>query len=451
MNDLKLFSLEAEQSVLGGLLLDNTAFVHTGSLKAEMFYTPIHRDIFGEISRMLAQYLPADVITVSEALVANGKATEDSFNYLVTLVQNTPSAANIRRYADIVKTRYGLRELFAAGQQIAEMYRESVFDLPQMQAKAMQLITAATQSHAGTSKAQNGVAIAQGLLQYLDETMCREDGQLLGFSTGLSALDKATQGLQRGDLTVIGGRPSMGKSVLAENIARHCAKQGLSVRIQSYEMSANSLAMRGAAAEYEINYGHIRQGRFTQNELDNINEYINCLSGWKIAIDTELLGIDDLATECRIMKQQTGLDVLVIDHLHLMPRAGRNEVEELGNISAACKRLARELDIHVILVVQLNRGKEKDADKRPTMSDIRGSGSIEQDANIVIFPYRPAYYDDTQNPTVAELIIAKNRDSERGTLHIGWSGEYQKFTNQADLSALPKSLNDKIDHDPYAL
>ena len=151
------------------------------------------------------------------------------------------------------------------------------------------------------------------------------------------------------------------------------------------------------------------------------------------------------------MKQQTGLDVLVIDHLHLMPRAGRNEVEELGNISAACKRLARELDIHVILVVQLNRGKEKDADKRPTMSDIRGSGSIEQDANIVIFPYRPAYYDDTQNPTVAELIIAKNRDSERGTLHIGWRGEYQKFTNQADLSALPKSLNDKIDHDPYAL
>ena len=437
-------SMEAEQSLLGGLLLENAAFAKIGSLKAEMFANHQHKILFDTLSAMLANHEPADIVTVGEKLEQRGALeTVGGMDYLITLVQHTPSAANIARYAQIVRDRYGMRELLGAGQQIAEM-RNDDLTLPEMQAKAVELVAAASRATQGASKAKFAGEIVQDLIAYYDEIMKMPNGAMLGFSTGLKALDATTQGLRRGDLSVIGGRPSMGKSILAENIARHNAKKGLAVRIQSYEMGAKDLAIRGCAADKEVDYGNARRGRMTAGEVDLLNDYINELSGWNLSVDSESLNIDELVAECRIQKQQHGLDLLVVDHIHLMPLQDvRNEVRELDEITAKLKRLAIELDIHVIAVAQLNRGKEKALETRPTMSDIRGSGGIEQNANLVIFPYRPAYYDNSENPTKAELILAKNRDGMRGTLHIGFRGEYQKFTNDFDPLAAPQNLDEQ--------
>lgn len=437
-------SMEAEQSLLGGLLLENAAFAKVGSLKAEMFANHQHKILFDTLSAMLANHEPADIVTVGEKLEQRGALeTVGGMDYLITLVQHTPSAANIARYAQIVRDRYGMRELLGAGQQIAEM-RNDDLTLPEMQAKAVELVAAASRATQGASKAKFAGEIVQDLIAYYDEIMKMPNGAMLGFSTGLKALDATTQGLRRGDLSVIGGRPSMGKSILAENIARHNAKKGLAVRIQSYEMGAKDLAIRGCAADKEVDYGNARRGRMTAGEVDLLNDYINELSGWNLSVDSESLNIDELVAECRIQKQQHGLDLLVVDHIHLMPLQDvRNEVRELDEITAKLKRLAIELDIHVIAVAQLNRGKEKALETRPTMSDIRGSGGIEQNANLVIFPYRPAYYDNSENPTKAELILAKNRDGMRGTLHIGFRGEYQKFTNDFDPLAAPQNLDEQ--------
>ena len=437
-------SMEAEQSLLGGLLLENAAFAKIGSLKAEMFANHQHKILFGTMAAMLANHEPADIVTVGEKLEQRGALeTVGGMDYLVTLAQHTPSAANIARYAQIVRDRYGMRELLGAGQQIAEM-RNDDLTLPEMQAKAVELVAAASRATQGASKAKFAGEIVQDLIAYYDQIMQMPNGAMLGFSTGLKALDATTQGLRRGDLSVIGGRPSMGKSILAENIARHNAKKGLAVRIQSYEMGAKDLAIRGCAADKEVDYGNARRGRMTAGEVDLLNDYINELSGWNLSVDSESLNIDELVAECRIQKQQHGLDLLVVDHIHLMPLQDvRNEVRELDEITAKLKRLAIELDIHVIAVAQLNRGKEKALETRPTMSDIRGSGGIEQNANLVIFPYRPAYYDNSENPTKAELILAKNRDGMRGTLHIGFRGEYQKFTNDFDPLAAPQNLDEQ--------
>ena len=219
----------------------------------------------------------------------------------------------------------------------------------------------------------------------------------------------------------------MGKSVLAENIARHFAKSGLSVRFQSYEMSAVELVQRGAAAEYGIDYGRLKKFRMTQMERDNFTLYLSKSQNWKFAIDTEMAGIDTLAARCRVEKRKSGLDVLFVDHLHLMPRKGVNEVAELDDITARLKRLAMELQIHVVLVAQLNRATEKQADKRPSLADLRGSGGIEQNANLVLMPYREGYYDSDAPQETAELIIAKNRDGERGVLDLKWEGHHQRF------------------------
>ena len=265
-----LASSEAEQSVIGAILIDNTAADMLSDLSAEAFFFLPNRLIFQTAMQMAADGLPVDVVTLDAELEKRGLNEQTGgMAYLIGLCQNTPSAANVRRYAKLVSD----------------------------------------------------------------------------FSTGLNGLDEATGGLQRGNLTVIGARPGMGKSVLAENIARHFAKSGLSVRFQSYEMSAVELVQRGAAAEYGIDYGRLKKFRMTQMERDNFTLYLSKSQNWKFAIDTEMAGIDTLAARCRVEKRKSGLDVLFVDHLHLMPRKGVNEVAELDDITARLKRLAMELQI----------------------------------------------------------------------------------------------------------
>ncbi|TND10954.1 DNA helicase, partial [Neisseria gonorrhoeae] len=276
----------------------------------------------------------------------------------------------------------------------------------------------------------------------------RLDGVRFGLPTGLMKLDGMTGGLPDGNLIVIAARPSMGKTVLAENIARFALKQGKAVHFQSYEMSAVELARRGMAAECNIPMQNLKTGNLTQSDYANMPIYVSQAKEWKFDVNCDLLNVDELCFLAKEKKLTTGLDLLVVDHLHIMPRAGRDEVAELGNISRRLKNLAAELNIPVVLVAQLNRGNTKQADKRPNMADIRGSGAIEQDANIIIMPHRESYYDGNENPSIAELIIAKNRDGETGTVVCGWKGQFMKFEEEPDLAwQAPKH----DEYDPYSV
>lgn len=422
-----LASLEAEQSVLGAILIDNDSANLLTDLTPKDFFSDKNGLIFKTAMSMISDGLPVDVITLDAELGKRGLSEETGgLAYLIDLHQNTPSAANVGRYARLVSESAAERELRFAAEQIERLATErdgrSIAD---RQAEAVALLDKISGTAAGRSEEMSYEDAIRATLHHW-ERISETDG-MLGFSTGFSNLDEATGGLQRGNLTVIGARPGMGKSVLAENIARHCAKNGLSVRFQSYEMSGVELTQRGASAEYAIDYGRLKKYRMTQTETDNFALYINKARNWKFVIDTEMIGIDTIAARCRLEKRKSGLDLLVVDHLHLMPRKGVNEVAELDDITARLKRLAMELQIHVLLVAQLNRATEKQNDKRPSLADLRGSGGIEQNANLVLMPYREGYYDSEAPQGTAELIIAKNRDGERGVLDLTWEGQYQRF------------------------
>lgn len=422
-----LASLEAEQSVLGAILIDNDSANLLTDLTPNNFFSEKNGLIFKTAMSMISDGLPVDVITLDAELGKRGLSEETGgLAYLIDLQQNTPSAANVSRYARLVSESAAERELRFAAEQIERLATErdgrSIAD---RQAEAVALLDKISGTAAGRSEEMSYEDAIRAILHHW-ERISETDG-MLGFSTGLKCLDEVTGGLQRGNLTVIGARPGMGKSVLAENIARHCAKSGLSVRFQSYEMSGIELTQRGAAAEQSIDYGRLKKYRMTQEEHNSFAEYLNEARDWKFVIDTEMVGIEAIAARCRLEKRKSGLDVLVVDHLHLMPRKGVNEVAELDDITARLKRLAMELQIHVLLVAQLNRATEKQADKRPSLADLRGSGGIEQNANLVLMPYREGYYDSDAPQETAELIIAKNRDGERGVLDLVWQGQYQRF------------------------
>lgn len=422
-----LASLEAEQSVLGAILIDNDSANFLTGLTPNDFFSNQNGLIFKTAMAMISDGLSVDVITLDAELGKRGLSEETGgLAYLIDLQQNTPSAANVGRYARLVSESAAERELRFAAEQIERLATErdgrSIAD---RQAEAVALLDKISGTAAGKSEEMSYEDAIRATLHHW-ERISETDG-MLGFSTGLKCLDEVTGGLQRGNLTVIGARPGMGKSVLAENIARHCAKSGLSVRFQSYEMSGIELTQRGAAAEHSIDYGRLKKYRMTREEHNSFAEYLSEAKDWKFVIDTEMVGIEAIAARCRLEKRKSGIDVLVVDHLHLMPRKGVNEVAELDDITARLKRLAMELKIHVLLVAQLNRATEKQADKRPSLADLRGSGGIEQNANLVLMPYREGYYDSDAPQETAELIIAKNRDGERGVLDLVWQGQYQRF------------------------
>lgn len=422
-----LASLEAEQSVLGAILIDNDSANLLTDLTPNNFFSEKNGLIFKTAMSMISDGLPVDVITLDAELGKRGLSEETGgLAYLIDLQQNTPSAANVSRYARLVSESAAERELRFAAEQIERLATErDGRTIADRQAEAVALLDKISGTAAGRSEEMSYEDAIRATLHHW-ERISETDG-MLGFSTGLKCLDEVTGGLQRGNLTVIGARPGMGKSVLAENIARHCAKSGLSVRFQSYEMSGIELTQRGAAAEHSIDYGRLKKYRMTREEHNGFAEYLNKARDWKFVIDTEMVGIEAIAARCRLEKRKSGLDVLVVDHLHLMPRKGVNEVAELDDITARLKRLAMELQIHVLLVAQLNRATEKQADKRPSLADLRGSGGIEQNANLVLMPYREGYYDSDAPQETAELIIAKNRDGERGVLDLVWQGQYQRF------------------------
>ncbi|MDR0275285.1 MAG: replicative DNA helicase [Burkholderiaceae bacterium] len=434
-------SVEAESSVLGGLLLDNAAWDRVGDLLIDSdFYRYEHRLIYAAIGKLVNATKPADVVTVYEELQRQGKSEDvGGLAYLNSLAQYVPSASNIRRYAEIVRERSVLRKLVSASDEIAT----SAFN---PQGKAVdKILDEAEQKifHIGEegSRMKQGFQSMDALVvQLLDrvQEMADNPNDVTGVPTGFYDLDHMTAGLQKGDLVVLAARPSMGKTALAINIAEHVALGAeLPVAVFSMEMSASQLAVRVVGSIGRIDQGHLRTGRLTDEEWPRLTEAIERLRKVSLHIDeTPALTPSELRANARRLARQYGqLGLIVVDYLQLMSGSSsgdENRATELGEISRALKALAKELQCPVLALSQLNRGVEQRNDKRPLMSDLRESGAIEQDADIIMFIYRDDYYHkDSREPGVAEIIIAKQRNGPTGTAKLAFIKPLTRFESLA--------------------
>ena len=435
-------SIEAESSVLGGLLLDNNAWDRVGDLLVEGdFYRYEHRLIFTAIAGHINASKPADVITVYEKLQSQGKADDiGGLAYLNSLAQYVPSASNIRRYAEIVRERGILRKLVTASDEIAtNAFNTEGRPVDKILDEAEQKIFNIGEEGSRMKQGFQGMdTLVVDLLDRVQE-MADNPNDITGVPTGFIDLDRMTSGLQAGDMVVLAARPSMGKTALAVNIAEHVAvNEGLPVAIFSMEMGAAQLAVRVVGSIGRIDQNHLRTGKLTDDEWPRLTEAIEKLRNVSLHIDeTPGLTPTELRANARRLARQCGkLGLIVVDYLQLMSGSassqGENRATELGEISRGLKMLAKELQCPVIALSQLNRSVETRTDKRPMMSDLRESGAIEQDADIIMFIYRDDYYNkDSKEPNVAEVIIGKQRNGPTGTVKLYFQKNQTRFESLA--------------------
>ena len=434
-------SIEAESSVLGGLLLDNTAWDRMGDLLVDGdFYRHEHKLIFAAIGGLINGSKPADVITVYEQLQTLGKADESGgLVYLNSLAQYVPSASNIRRYAEIVRERSILRKLVSASDEIAtNAFNPQGKTVDKILDEAEQKIFNIGEE--GTRMKQGFQSMDALVVELLDRVteMADNPNDITGVRTGFYEFDKMTSGLQPGDMIVLAARPSMGKTSLAINIAEHVAlNEGLPVAVFSMEMGASQLAVRIVGSIGRIDQGHLRTGKLTDEEWPRLTEAIEKLRTVSLHIDeTPGLSTSELRANARRLARQYGrLGLIVVDYLQLMSTSmsgDENRATAVGEISRGLKMLAKELKCPVIALSQLSRGVESRTDKRPMMSDLRESGAIEQDADIIMFIYRDDYYNkESKEPGVAEVIISKHRNGPTGTVKLAFLKPLTKFENLA--------------------
>jgi replicative DNA helicase len=435
-------SIEAESSVLGGLLLDNGAWDRVGDLLVEGdFYRYEHKQVYAAIGALVNASRPADVITVYEHLQSLGKAEEiGGLGYLNALAQYVPSASNIRRYAEIVRERSILRKLVSASDEIAtNAFNTQGRAVAQILDEAEQKIFNIGEE--GSRMKQGFQAMPQLVVDLLDRVQEMADSQsdITGVPTGFIDFDRMTSGLQPGDLIVLAARPSMGKTALAINIAEHVAlNEGLPVAVFSMEMGASQLAVRIVGSIGRVDQGHLRTGKLSDDEWPRLTEAIEKLRNVSLHIDeTPGLTPSELRANARRLARQCGkLGLIVVDYLQLMSGSsssgGDNRATEIGEISRGLKMLAKELQCPVIALSQLNRSVEQRTDKRPMMSDLRESGAIEQDADVIMFIYRDDYYNkESKEPGVAEVIIGKQRNGPTGTVKLAFLKPLTKFESLA--------------------
>lgn len=435
-------SIEAESSVLGGLLLDNTAWDRVSDLVKEGdFYRHEHQLIFSAVAQLINASKPADVITVFEQLRGLGNAEgAGGLVYLNSLAQYVPSAANIRRYAEIVRERGILRKLLTASDEIAtKAFNPQGKSVAQILDEAEQKIFNIGEEGSRMKQGFQGMdTLVIDLMDRVQE-MADNHNDITGVPTGFYDLDRMTAGFQAGDMIVLAARPSMGKTALAINIAEHVAlNEGLPVAVFSMEMGASQLAVRIVGSIGRINQGHLRTGKLTDEEWPRLTEAIEKLRNISLHIDeTPGLSPSELRANARRLARQCGkLGLIVVDYLQLMSGSGgsngENRATELGEISRGLKMLAKELQCPVIALSQLNRSVEQRTDKRPMMSDLRESGAIEQDADIIMFIYRDEYYNkDSKEPGVAEVIIGKQRNGPTGTVKLAFLNSLTRFESLA--------------------
>ncbi|NLY79558.1 MAG: replicative DNA helicase, partial [Lysinibacillus sp.] len=426
---------EAEQSVLGAIFLDPQALVTASEiLVPEDFYRIAHQKIFQTMLDLSDQGKAIDVVTVTEELSVK-KELEDvgGLSYLTELANAVPTAANVSYYAKIVEEKSILRRLIRTATKIVEdsFTREDEVEelLSEAEKKVMEV---ANRKNAGDFKHVKDV-----LVQTYDniEQLQNRKGDVTGIPTGFTDLDRMTAGFQRNDLIIVAARPSVGKTAFALNIAQNVAvKARENVAIFSLEMGAEQLVMRMLCAEGNIDAQVLRTGALTAEDWSKLTIAMGTLSNSGIYIDdTPGLRVSEIRAKCRRLAQEKGLGMIVIDYLQLIQgrgKRGENRQQEVSEISRSLKALARELKVPVIALSQLSRGVEQRQDKRPMMSDIRESGSIEQDADIVAFLYRDDYYDkESENKNMIEIIIAKQRNGPTGTVTLAFKKEFNKFLN----------------------
>ena len=436
-------SIEAEQSVLGGLLLDNGAADRIADfLSGDHFYSDAHRLLYNAIMQLIGDNKPADVVTVAEALGSINKLDYvGGMSYLAALVENVPTAANIRRYAEIVHERAILRRLAAAGGEISEsafhpLGRSVREILDQAETKVFEI---AEHGARGQQGFQDIRPLLTQVVERIEFLYNRDNpSDVTGIATGFTDLDRMTSGLQEGDLIVIAGRPSMGKTSLALNIAEHVALVlKMPVAIFSMEMGATQLAMRLMGSVGRLDQQKIRTGRLTNDDWERLSGALGKLNDAPIHIDeTPAMNALEVRARARRLARQYGgkLGAIVVDYLQLMEAVsdGENRATEISEISRSMKALAKELKVPVLALSQLNRSLEQRPNKRPVMSDLRESGAIEQDADLILFIYRDEVYnEDTQEKGVAEIIIGKQRNGPIGVVRLAFLGENTRFENLA--------------------
>jgi replicative DNA helicase len=435
-------SLEAEQSLLGGLLLDNMAWERIADLVVEEdFYRDDHRRIYQHIIRLVDHGKPADVVTVFESLQKNGEAeAAGGLAYLAEIANNTPSAANIRRYAEIVHERAILRKLVAVGDEIAASAlapsgKDPKTLLDEAEARVFEIAESGARHASGFQSIQ---PILKQVVDRVQELYDRDNpAELTGIPSGFVDLDEKTSGLQSSDMLIVAGRPSMGKTTFALNIAEHVAlEKHLPVAIFSMEMPGTQLASRFIASVGRIELQKIRNGQLTDDDWQRLTMAMGKLYDAPLYIDeTPGLNPIDLRARARRLARQCGrLGLIVIDYLQLMSgtRETENRAAELSEISRSVKALAKELHVPIIALSQLNRSLESRPNKRPVMSDLRDSGAIEQDADIIMFIYRDEIYNsDSPDKGTAELIISKHRNGPTGMVRMTFLGQYTRFESFA--------------------
>ncbi|MCF2133628.1 MULTISPECIES: replicative DNA helicase [Burkholderiaceae] len=438
-------SIEAEQSVLGGLLLDNGAWDRIADfLGHQDFYRFDHRLIYEHIGKLIATSRPADVITVFESLSTAGKADDvGGLAYLNALAQNTPSAANIRRYAEIVRDRAVLRKLVTVADEIAgDAFNPQGKEVRQLLDEAeAKVFSIAEEGQRGT---QGFLEIGPLLTQVVEriDTLYHtaNPSDVTGTPTGFIDLDRMTSGMHGGELIIVAGRPSMGKTAFSMNIGEYVAVEyGLPVAVFSMEMPGTQLVMRMLGSIGRLDQHRMRTGRLTDEDWPKLTHAVQKMSEAQIFIDeTGGLNPMELRSRARRLARQCGkLGLIIVDYLQLMTGSspGENRATEISEISRSLKGLAKELDVPVIALSQLNRGLEQRPNKRPVMSDLRESGAIEQDADVILFIYRDEVYNpDSPDKGTAEIIIGKQRNGPIGPVRLTFLGPYTKFDNFAGVS-----------------
>ncbi len=430
-------SIEAEQALIGGLMLNAQAWDKIADVVvAEDFYRKDHRLIFTAIARLIEEGSPCDVVTVSERLDSHGELEQaGGLEYLATLANETAGGANARAYAKILRERSTLRALINAGNEISgSAFATDGRTASQVLDDAERLVFEIAEK--GSRGRQGFKSLKQILPEAVDriDVLHQSDGSITGISSGFSEFDKLTAGLQAGDLVIVAGRPSMGKTTFAVNVAENAAiGANVPTAIFSMEMPAQQLAIRMISSLGRVDQTHLRTGNFPDEDWSRINTAVQLMSEAPIFIDdTPGLSPTEIRARARRLQREHGLGLIVVDYLQLMQVEGtkENRATEISEISRSLKALAKELSLPVVALSQLNRSVEQRTDKRPVMSDLRESGAIEQDADLIIFIYREEVYNqDTPRKGIADISIAKQRNGPIGDFPLTFVGRYTKFEN----------------------
>ncbi|MFP3390640.1 replicative DNA helicase [Brevibacillus sp. SIMBA_040] len=442
---------QAEQSVIGTMFLNETYYPLVYSIcKPEDMYSPQHRQIFQSMVDLKQTGKPIDLVTVT-AHLQDAKLLDEvgGVTYITELASSVPTAANIEYYAGIVREKSNLRRVYHMALTLPRLIEEevSIASAIERMEKTLQEVT--TSAYGKGFRSTRDVLL--NVYETIEQNANNKAREVTGMPTGFKDLDRITRGLQRSDLIIIAARPSVGKTALAQNIAQNAAEDGNDpIAIFSLEMSAEQLVQRMISSEGHIEADRLRTGQLEEDDWQKLTSAIGKLSKKPIFIDdTPAITVSEIkAKAMRLMNENGGrLGAILIDYLQLVRLSSKtkNRQEEVSGISGALKALARELDVPVIALSQLSRGVEQRQDKRPMMSDIRESGSIEQDADLVAFLYRDDYYDkETDNKNIIEVIIAKQRNGSTGTVELAFLKEFNKF---ADLAPRQMSIADVPDDD----